>query len=200
MPKASVLAVLVAALLIALLGIVLTGHPDPAVLRQPVVIAGLRPIGVGEPSWQTLVIYASRDVELPRDQVYETWSKLESWPSWSRSLVLQAHWLDLPGWRAGARFEQTLDLGFPLNHLHSVETVAAATPGQLVSWSNDQNGVRTNHIWSFEDLPGGGTRIIDCEIFQGAVAGFVRPLVEKDWQQRFEDSVSGLVSLARRAK
>lgn len=200
MPRASLLAVLIAALLIALLGVVLTARPDPAVLRQPLVIAGMRPIGVAEASWQTLIIYASRDVEVPRDIVYETWAKLESWPSWARPLVLQTHWLDLPGWRAGARFEQTLDLGFPLNRLRSIETVSAAIPGQMVSWSKEESGVRTNHIWSFEELPGGGTRIVDCEIFQGALAGLARAMVEKNWQTRFEDAVSGLVAQARRAK
>src|SRR2546430_1392893 len=154
MPRASLLAVLIAALLIGLLGVVLTGRPDPALLRQPLVIAGLRPIGVSEPNWQTLVIYASRDVELPRETVYEAWAKLEAWPSWARPLVIQARWLDMPGWRVGARFEQTLDLGFPLSRLRSSETVSAVTPGRLVSWSKEENGVRSNHPWSFEDLPG----------------------------------------------
>ena len=198
MPRASLLAVLIAALLIGLLGVVLTGKPDPAVLRQPLVIAGMRPIGVDEPSWQTIVVYAARDGELPRETVYEAWAKLESWPSWARPLVMQARWVDLPGWRVGARFEQTLDLGFPLSRLHSVEIVSAATPGHLVSWSKDENGVRSNHIWSFEDLPNGGARIVDCEIFQGMLVGFARPLVEKLWQSRFDDAVSGLVSFARK--
>ena len=200
MPRASLLAVLVAALLIGLLGVVLTGRPDPAVLRQPQVMAGMRPLGVAEPSWQTVVIYAARDVELPREAVYDAWSRLEAWPSWARPLVIQARWLDLPGWRAGARFEQTIDLGFPLSRLHSVETVAAATPGHLVSWSKEESGVRSNHVWSFEDLPNGGTRIVDFEIFQGVLVGFARPMVEKGWQARFEDAVSGLASYARRPR
>jgi hypothetical protein len=191
--------VLIAALMIGLLGVVLTSKPDAALLREPVVIAGLRPIGVDEPSWQTLVIFASRDVELPREILYETWSKLETWPSWGRPLVLQARWVDMPGWRVGARFEQTLDLGFPLDRLRRTETVSAATPGHLVSWAKEESGVRSNHIWSFEDLPNGGTRVIDCEIFQGLLAGFARPMVEKKWQARFEEVVNGLVSQARRA-
>ena len=200
MPRASLLAVLVAALLIGLLGVVLIGKPDPVVLRQPLVMAAMRPIGVDEPSWQTVVIYASRDVELEREQVFQAWSKLEAWPSWARPLVLQARWIDAPGWRAGARFEQTLDLGFPLSHLHSVETVAAANPGHFVSWLKEESGVHSNHVWSFEDLPNGGTRIVDFEVFQGLLVGFARPMVEKTWQSRFEDAVSGLVSYARRPR
>src|SRR5258706_12453048 len=104
MPRASLLTVLIAVLVIGLLGVVPVGRPDPAVLRQPLVVAGLRPLGVDEPSWQTLITYASRDIELPRDAVFEAWSKLESWPSWARPLVTQARWLDMPGWRVGARF------------------------------------------------------------------------------------------------
>ena len=76
MPRASLLTVLLAVLLIGLLGVVLTGRPDPAVLRQPLVVEGLRPIGVGESSWQTVIIYASRDIELPRDAVFEAWAKM----------------------------------------------------------------------------------------------------------------------------
>jgi hypothetical protein len=200
MPRASLLTVLLAVLLIGLLGVVLTGRPDPAALRQPLVIAGLRPLGVDEPSWQTVVIYASRDIELPRDTVFEAWSKLEAWPSWARPLILQARWLDLPGWRVGARFEQTLDLGFPVRQLHSVETVTAANPGHFVSWSKEESGVRSNHVWAFEDLPNGGTRIVDFEIFQGVLVGFARPLVEKSWQARFEDAVTGLVAFARKGR
>ena len=200
MPRASLLAVLVAALLIGLLGVVLTGRSDPAVLRQPVVIAALRPLGVSEPSWQTLVIYAARDIELPREQVFDSWSKLDAWASWARPLVVQARWLDTPGWRVGARFEQTLDLGFPLDRLRRLETVTAADPGRLVSWSQEESGVRTNHVWSFEDLPNGGTRIVDFEIFQGVLAGFGRPLVERRWQQRFDDALTGLVAYARKER
>jgi hypothetical protein len=198
--RASLLAVLVASLLIGLLGVVLTGRPDPVLMRQPLVMEALRPLGVAEPTWQTLVIYASRDIELPRDTVFEAWSKLDAWPSWARPLILQARWLDLPGWRAGARFEQTLDLGFPLSRLHTVETVTAANSGHFVSWSKEESGVRSNHVWSFEELPDGGTRIVDFEIFQGALAGFARPLVERGWQARFEDAVTGLVAYARKGR
>ncbi len=200
MRKPTLLASLLVLLLGAFAAVVLAGKPDSAMLRHPLVVAGLQPIGLANPSWQTLVLLASRDTDLPPAKLWAAWEKLESWPSWGAPLIVETHWVDAPGWRAGARFEQVLDLGLLLNRIHSTETIGLANPGRLVSWWKDLGGIKSNHIWSFEPLPDGGTRVVDLEILHGVVMGLARPVVETAWQHRFDEALDGLILAARRAK
>jgi hypothetical protein len=197
--RSALLASLVVLLLGAFAAVVLGGKPDAALARHPLVIAALQPLGV-TPNWQTVVLFSARDTDLPPARVWAAWEKLEAWPTWSGGLVVETRWIDTPGWRAGARFEQVLDLGWMMTHVRSVETVGAADTGRLVSWWKDQSGVKSNHIWSFEPLPDGGSRIIDCEVLHGPLVGLARPVTEPAWQHRFDVAIDGLVLAARRAK
>ncbi|HUA53282.1 MAG TPA: SRPBCC family protein [Candidatus Sulfotelmatobacter sp.] len=197
-------ALLVSLLLIlagAYLAIVLAGRPDATALRNPLVVAGLKPIGVAAPSWQTMVLIAARDTDLPPARLWATWERLEAWPSWAAPLVVEARWLDATGgWRPGARFEQVLDLGPLLSRVRSTETVGIVEPGRLVSWWKDTGGIKSNHTWSFEVRPDGGSRVVDVEIFDGIAIALARPIFEARWQTRFDDALDGLILAARRAK
>lgn len=193
---------LLASLLVILMGaffaIVLGGRPDAALARNPLVIAGLQPIGVATPSWQTIVLLATRDTDLPPAKLWATWEHLESWPSWAAPLIVESRWIDAPGWRAGAHFEQVLDLGPLLRRVRSTETIGVADTGRFVSWWKDLGGLKSNHIWSFEPLPDGGCRVVDLEIQHGVVMGLARPLLEANWQQGFDAALDGLILAARR--
>jgi hypothetical protein len=194
---------LVASLLVILLGafaaVVLGGKPETALLRNPLVTRALQPIGLAAPSWQTVVLFAARDTDLPPAKLWAIWERLESWPVWAGPMVVETKWLDTPGWRAGARFEQLRDLGLLLNRVRSTETVGYVDPGHLVSWWKDQGGLKSSHVWSFEALPDGGCRIVDLEIMHGVLVGLARPLIEQRWQRGFDDAVDGLIVAARRA-
>jgi len=199
MRKPTLLASLLVILLGAFAAIVLGGKPEPALLRNPLVVGALQPIGVAAPSWQTVVLFASRDTDLPPARLWATWEKLENWPSWASPLVVETHWLDAPGWRAGARFEQVLDLGLLLNRVRSTETIGFVDTGRMASWWKDEGGIKSSHVWSFEPLPGGGCRIVDFEVMHGILMGLARPLAEQNWQHRFDEAVDGLIVAARRA-
>ena len=200
MRRPALLASLFLVLVGAYFAIALAGRPDAAMLRHPLVVAGLKPIGVAQPSWQTLVVMAARDTDLAPARLWTTWERLESWPSWATPLVVEAHWIGAAGWQSGARFEQVLDLGPLLSHVSSIETVGAVEPGRLVSWWKDTGGVKSNHTWSFEPLPNGGSRVVDVEIFDGIAIALARPVFEARWQHRFDDALDGLILAARRAK
>jgi hypothetical protein len=198
MRRPTLLASLVVILLGAFAAVVLGGKPEPALLRNPLVTAAMQPIGQAGPSWQTVVLFASRDTDLPPAKLWATWERLESWPQWSSPLVVETRWLDSPGWRAGARFEQVLDLGLLLSRVRSTETVGFVDPGRLASWWKDEGGIKSSHVWSFEPLPDGGCRIVDLEIMHGVLMGLARPLAEQSWQRRFDDAIDGLIVAARR--
>lgn len=194
----TLLASLVVILFGAFAAMVLGGKPDAALARHPLVTAGLQPIGVTAPSWQTMVLLAARDTDLPPARLWAAWEKLEAWPSWSGGLVVETRWIDTPGWRSGARFEQVRDLGWALGRLRTVETIGVADTGRFVSWWKDLGGIKSNHVWSFEPLPGGGSRVVDLEILHGPVIGAARPLAEQAWQRRLDADVDGLILAARR--
>jgi hypothetical protein len=200
MRKPTLLASLLVILFGAFAAMVLGGKPEAALARHPLVVAGLQPLGITAPSWQTMVLFAARDTDLPPARLWAAWEKLEAWPGWSGGLVVETRWIDTPGWRAGARFEQVLDLGLMLNRVRSTEMVGVADSGRLVSWWKDQNGIKSNHVWSFEALPDGGSRVVDLEILHGPVVGLARPLAEQAWQHRFDAAVDGLILAARRAR
>jgi hypothetical protein len=152
-------------------------------------------IGVERPSWQTLVLSASREVDLPVERLWSTWADLESWPRWS-ALHEATRWTGTPGWTAGATFEQALQLGFPIGRSVNAVTVRAAEPGHLVSWWETEGSLRSCHVWLFEALSPERTRVTDTEGFHGLAMGLMKPLLRPRWQRLFEASVDGLARAA----
>jgi hypothetical protein len=152
-------------------------------------------IGMERPSWQTLVISATRDVELPPGRLWATWADLESWPRWS-PLHEAARWTGTPGWVAGATFEQTLQLGFPVGRGVYAVTVRAAEPGHLVSWWEAEGSVRSCHIWLFDALSPERTRVTDTEVFEGLATGLLKPVLRPRWQRLFERAIDGVARAA----
>jgi hypothetical protein len=157
----------------------------------------LKKIGVNKPTWQTIVVGTSREVDVPPAAIWKLWSQLEMWPTWSKPLHNAARWTGSGGWEVGSRFEQDLNLGFPLGAKTSAETVGEIIPGEQVIWWKDENGVKSCHVWSFEALADGRTKVTDVEVFHGVPMGLVKPLVAGDWQRKFEASVEGLVAKAQ---
>ena len=157
----------------------------------------LRRIGIARPSWQTVVVSASQEVALPRRLIWDTWSKLEDWPQWSAPLHVSTRWLGDPGWRAGASFEQVLDLGFPLGRTVSPETVGAAVEGETVSWWKEAKGIKSCHVWHFAVLAPDRTLVTNTEVFHGVSIGLLKPIAARRWRERFRASVDGLAAQAR---
>lgn len=147
-------------------------------------------------AWKTLVISTSRDVDVPLESLWETWCQIESWSDWSASHTA-ARWLGQPGWETGAKFEETLRLGFPLGFSKSVQTVAEVTPMRQVQWCKNQGGVRYCQVWSFMLLPNRKVRVTNAKVFHGTVIGLLKPAVVWQWQRQFEKSLTALVSRAR---
>jgi hypothetical protein len=97
------------------------------------------------------------------------------------------------GWGERAKFEQDLNLGFPLGTITAQEKIDAIVPGESLMWCKDENGVKSCHVWRFEALSNGRTRVTNVEVFHGAAMGLVKPLVASNWQKLFEASVEGLI-------
>ncbi len=156
----------------------------------------LRSLGIsGQPNWKTVTISATQDVEIPLEQLWETWSNLEDWPKWS-ALHSSARWDGEPAWQVGARFVQDMKLGFPFGRVNSVETVAQFYPEREVGWCKKTGPVMSCHIWSFNLLPNRRVRVTTTEVFHGALIGLLKPVIFLQWQSKFEKSVKSLVKHA----
>jgi hypothetical protein len=162
------------------------------------VTISLQKLGIEKPSWKTVIPAASQDVEIPQGILWDTWSKLEEWPAWSKPFHLATRWVGTSGWEVGAQFEQDLNLGFPLGKITSAETVGAVVPRQSVMWWKEERGVRSCHRWEFESLSESQTRITNVEVFHGTAIGLVKPFVARKWQHMFEQAVAGLIQQAQR--
>lgn len=153
----------------------------------------LNEMGVAEPTWKTLAVYASEETDLPCEELWKVWTQLENWPEYS-PLFAETRWIGEPGWEVGATFEQELILGFPLGAVRSKETVDEFETGQRLSWGKDKNGIKSKHIWLFEELPDGGTRIVNFEVFHGTATGLIKPLVKDRWTRLFNATVEGIIN------
>jgi hypothetical protein len=164
--------------------------------NEPSVQAVLEQIGISQPGWRTLVVFSSREVEIPAPVLFSAWSRLEEWPQWSQPLHIATRWLGPAGWKPGAQFEQTLNLGSPMGQVISKEKVVAVVRGRSVIWSKEENGIKSCHLWVFDRLMSGQTRIIDVEAFQGVKIGLLRPLLENRWKRMFDAGLEGLIRYA----
>src|SRR5262245_58658144 len=156
-------------------------------------------IGLERRSWQTLVVSASREVALPAEALWRAFTRLETWPEWSAPLHQATRWLGSPDWVPGATFEQTLQLGFPLGRMVATVTLGAVEPPRMVSWWHTGGGVRSCHVWDFDEVSPGRTRVTDTEVFHGLFMGLVKPLVATRWRSLFAASVAGLERAATRS-
>jgi len=171
-------------------------HVKEITTTSPIKIA-LRIIGIVKPAWQTLIVSASQDVNLPVEDLWNNWTELEKWPVWSKPLYRSTRWISAGGWEKGAEFEQVTDLGIPFGPKRSRETVGDYEPMRRVRWCKTAGGVKSCHVWSFTLLPNRRVRVTNTEVFHGTMIGLLKPIVAWRWQRMFDAAVTGLVQQTR---
>jgi hypothetical protein len=142
---------------------------------------------------RTLVVAGSGTSPASAAELWAVWCDLERWPAWSpihRSVTV----VDATSLSVGGSFDQELGLGFPVGVQRERATFDEFEPHVRASWSGDKNGVRSCHVWRFEPVSGGGTRIHNVEVFVGTTIGLVKPLVGKRWNRLFQSPVDGLIA------
>jgi hypothetical protein len=164
-------------------------NPDEA----RVINVALGNVDLTEPDWQSIVLCASAEINLPRKTVWETWARIEDWKNWSPALVNSSHFTGSNKWSNGAAFEQVLDLGFPLGTITFHDTVGMFVDAEVVGWQHRGNYLVYSSVWLFEDLPGGKTLIVHAEIVHGSFIWLIKPLVAGRWQEKMEAQVKDFV-------
>jgi hypothetical protein len=167
---------------------------------QPYISQGLKSLGVNEPGWDMMVLATSREVEGTRDKVWEAWSQLEKWPEWANPLISSSYWIGDPEWKVGSQFGMTLDLGWPVDIVKTTERVEQVMAPDRAVYIRTKGSSRSWHIWRFEFLAGGRTKVTSVEVLVGSEVGYLRPYVEKRWQRRHEIMMEGLARRLERPR
>lgn len=163
---------------------------DTSLSLDPLATA-LERVGAEELDFQTLVVGASRVTSASPERVWAAWSDTAQWPRWSEELHRSA--TIRGGWTVGATLEETVDLGFPLGEETWHQRVWRAIPQREVAWEGDCSGMRSTHVWHFEPLPNGGTRITCVGVLQGNWVAVLKPLVAASWQRLYADGLDRFV-------
>jgi hypothetical protein len=155
-------------------------------------------IGEKGPSWKSLVLSSSAESDIDKDTLWKYWSKLEEWNKWQGELVISSSWSGEPGWKISAQFEQELNFGFPIGRRKETEIVGDVKSGSQAAWWKNEGGIRTFHVWMFEKLPGGRSRVTNTVVFHGPVVGLTKIFYGSTWFEKIEKSVEGLLEYVRR--
>lgn len=145
------------------------------------IILAYEKAGIDNPNWQTLILAATREVDIPKEKVWDAWAELEDWPSWSDGLHQSTKWIGDKKWEKGSEFEQVLNLGFPIGILADTDKVDEVIPYERVIWWSNKDGIKACHIWSFEERPNGKVRVTNCEVFHGFPIALIKPILAKNW-------------------
>jgi hypothetical protein len=163
------------------------------------VAQGLKALNASEPGWRTMVIGSTGEVEAPRDKVWEIWHKVEKWTDWS-PYHLNTFWKGDPEWKVGGKFEEVMRVGWPYETLRAVERIDLVFVPDRAAYVREEGSPASYRFWRFEYLPGGKTKVTVVEVLNSNEVGFLRPLIEKRWQQNLEASLRGFVAYVQRAK
>ena len=168
--------------------------------EQPTIKGALGRLGMTGPNLATLMISASVKTKASPEAVWETWRQIELWSSWGKPLIANARWLEGREWEVGTKIEQTNVWGFPFGRTVAIDIVKEVNHGQSVSWWKSAKGIRSCHIWFFEPLREGGTRIVKTEVFVGFTILLNKLVIKRKWKALFQESVDGLAKAVERAE
>jgi len=166
--------------------------------ETPTVKGALGRLGMMHPNPATLMVTASVKTKATPEAVWQTWSQIEKWSAWGAPLIGSARWLEGREWEVGTKIEHINTWGFPFGRTVSIDTVREVNPGQSVSWWKSAKGIKSCHIWFFEPLREGGTRITKTEVFVGFTIMLNKPVIKKKWQGLFQQAVEGLARAVER--
>jgi len=154
---------------------------------------------LGRPSPCTMILQARGHTKASPERVWEVFSDLAKWPTWTKPFITSAKWVHSDQWLSGAQFEQTVNYGPPMSGKPTKETIKEAVEAQQVAWMKDLKGMKTVHLWYFEPNTDGSTEIVVTEAMYGQQVFFLKWLwVRPKWNKFFQQMVKNLIKAAEK--
>lgn len=169
--------------------------PRPMAASDGLVVQVLNRMGIGSPSWKSLIVLNLADAEVDPELVWLTWADIENWPLMS-PLFNATRWTSGDPWRPGSEFVAELNVGRRLGGMTANDRVMSVDTGKSAEWGQSRAGLRTAHLWRFEPRQGGGVHITSVAVFHGLSIGLRKPFVAKKWQRLFQAQIDGLVEMS----
>jgi hypothetical protein len=166
---------------------------------DPVIRGALGWLDLSRKTPATMIVQARAHSKASPERIWEIFSDLEKWPTWTKPLITKAKWVHGNEWLSGAQFEQTVNYGFPFSGKPSVETIKDCIPAQSVAWLKSAKGVKTIHLWYFQPNIDGTCDIVNTEVMYGQAIFFVNLIGARRKQAKmFQTVVDNLIRMAER--
>lgn len=188
----AVLGSLILLLLASVMGLILAGRPDAALLNHPDIEIISAETGVS-PSWKTVVLFSSGETAAPPDAVVAKLQAISEWPTWARSGLRLSEQLDnLDTGMIRFRIEALYGL-VPIDY---TAPIRASAPDRLM-WGRVQPGAATLFAWRIVPGEGGRTRVSLAVYLDGPAYGGLRALLEPEGQAEVDRIVTHLLTALR---
>jgi len=173
-----------------------TSMPENATDLERTITFCLNQVRAKREGASSLLVVGSGIADVSAARLWAVLENVEAWPRWS-PLHTSARWTDGASLTVGARFDQQLELGFPLGRSIQSVQLAFADRETRVGWVGDKGGVRSCHLWTLLRADNGRTHVCNVEAFAGVPIMLVKPLVASRWRRQFQAAVDGLIAAAR---
>ncbi len=156
----------------------------------------LNAIGITETDWKTAVITRTAKTDMDKKYLWRVFSDLSLWKDWHGLWLNDISWKQGDSWQPGNKFNESLDLGFPLGRkIFNQEIIMAVNDEDetRIAWTSDQYGIKSCHAWYFARQNGGRSFVINTAVYSGMPIGYSKPFVVPTWLKMFQDDLQGLV-------
>lgn len=188
----AVLGSFILVLFASLLGLILAGRPDAAVLNH-IDIKTISAEAVEPPDWRTVVLFSERETDLPLSALQAKIKAVDGWAAWSRSRL---HMSERLNYSDDEMIRIRIDLLFGLLPLEYAAPIRTETPTHLV-WGRVQPGAATLFAWTLAPVSGGRTRVSLAAYLSGPAYGALRAVLEAEGQAEVDRILTHLLTAAR---
>ncbi len=188
----AVLGSLIVLLFASVLGLILAGRPDRAILAH-IDVATIGAEALEAPDWRTVVLFSERETDLPLSALQAKIAAVDGWSAWSRSQLRVSERV----YRSGSEMIRIrIDLLFGLLPLEYTAPIRTETSTRL-AWGQVQPGAATLFAWTLTPVTAGRTRVAFTAYLSAPAYGALRAVLEAEGQAEIDRILTHLLTAAR---
>lgn len=170
-------------------------HQAKATQKQPTALAfALEKTRATDQPEKAMAIVTQKTIAASAAAIWKKITQTHTWKDWQSHLVVSVRNPAKELSAAGQKFEQLLNLGFPVGKTTSHEILGHIEPLRILAWWKEEKGLRSCHVWQLEDLGNGTVAVHNVEVFAGKGVGFMRAIFQSSWRKKFQLSLDKLAA------